>query len=46
MEEGVPGKKPKARRPFLRGCLIMVLVLAGFFLLLLGSPGWGGFPSR
>ncbi len=42
MEEGVPGKKPKARRPFLRGCLIMVLVLAGFFLLLLGISRLGG----
>ena len=27
-------KPPKARHPFLRGCLIMVLVLAGFFVLL------------
>jgi protease-4 len=27
-------KQPRARHPFLRGCLIMVLVLAGFFVLL------------
>jgi protease-4 len=42
MEEGVPGKKQKVRRPFLRGCLIMVLVLAAFFLLLLGVSRIGG----
>ena len=27
-------KPPRPRRPFLRGCLVMILVLAGFFALL------------
>lgn len=42
MEEGVPKSTPKRRRPFLRGCLIMVLVLAAFFLLLLGISRMDG----
>jgi protease-4 len=42
MEEGVSGKDPKRRRPFLRGCLTMVLVLAAFFLLLLGISRMDG----
>ena len=44
MEEGLPQKPPKRRRPFLRGCLVMVLVLAVFFLLLLGISRMDSFP--
>ncbi len=43
MEEGVSRKTPKRRRPFLRGCLVIVLVLAAFFLLLLGISRMDGF---
>ena len=43
MEEGVSRKTPKHRRPFLRGCLMIVLVLAAFFLLLLGISRMDGF---
>jgi len=42
MEEGVPKSTSKRRSPFLRGCLIMVLVLAAFFLLLLGISRMDG----
>jgi protease-4 len=34
---------PRPRRPFLRGCLIMVLVVAGFFVLLGVVSQIGGF---
>jgi protease-4 len=36
MEDSSLSKPPKRRRPFLRGCLTVLLVLAAFFLLLLG----------
>ncbi len=36
MEDSPLSRPPKRRRPFLRGCLMVLLVLAAFFLLLLG----------
>jgi protease-4 len=41
MEDSTIPKPPKRRRPFLRGCLTVLVVLAAFFLLLLGISRMG-----
>jgi len=44
MTEGYLSQPPKRRRPFLRGCLTVALVLIGFFVLLTVISRMDGFP--
>ncbi len=44
--ELLPYETPQRRRPFLRGCLIVVLVIGGFFILLAGVSMMEWFSFR